>query len=167
MSTTRTGTTFYVLATLLFIALVSLLFARELERRRNPNGTPAAVAAGTVTLARNRYGHYVATCALDGHAAECLLDTGASEVAVSAAFADAIGLARGAPVAVMTANGSTEAWPTRIGEIRLGTLAATDVRATIVPRLTDGQVLLGMSFLGRFDFAQRGSVLTVGPAAAP
>ena len=71
----------------------------------------------------------------------------------------AAGLAAGRGLTVATANGMTAAYSTVIDELRLGHIVERDVRATIVPRLGDIEVLLGMSFLKRLDFAQRGDTL--------
>ncbi|MES2554314.1 MAG: retropepsin-like aspartic protease, partial [Pseudomonadota bacterium] len=49
-----------------------------------------------------------------------------------------------------TANGDTVAYMTRLATVKLGGVEAKDVSAVIAPGL-GGDVLLGMSFLGRMD----------------
>ena len=153
----------YILAIVGFLALMAWLFSGEIEEQRNPNrsvevGT-AANGAAEVILKRNRAGHYVATGFVNGAETEFILDTGATDVAVSEPVARAAGLAAGRGLTVATANGMTAAYSTVIDELRLGHIVERDVRATIVPRLGDIEVLLGMSFLKRLDFAQRGDTL--------
>jgi len=163
MSTHKTGATFYVIASAAGIALLTWLFAAEIERRRNPNQdvSTTALADGTarVVLARNRAGHYVASGRINDVAAEFIVDTGATDVAVSADIAAAAGLERGTPRTVLTANGTVTAYATRIPRLALGAITAHDVRASIVPDMQGIDVLLGMSFLRRLDFAQRGDEL--------
>jgi aspartyl protease family protein len=174
VSTESTGTVMYAVAIIGFIALMASLFMREIDEQRNPNRTIETVSTsdggGAIVLERNRFGHYVASAWINGVEAECMLDTGATDVAVSAALARAAGLRPGAALTVSTANGVTTAYATVIDEIRLGNLVMRDVRASIVPRLDDGQVLLGMSVLGQLDFAQRGEQLILAapaPAGGP
>lgn len=155
----------YVLAIIVFIGLMTLLFSRQIDRQHNPNQNVAAGRTSDgrviIRLQRNRQGHYIATGAIDGVAAECMIDTGATNVAVSAAIARAAGLRAGPAVQTSTANGVTTAYVTTIGELRLGDIVERDVAAVIVPTLEEGQILLGMSFLERLDFSQEGEELIV------
>ncbi len=110
-------------------------------------------------MQRNRQGHYIANGEINGARAEFIVDTGATDVAVSAEVARRAGLVAGPAVAVTTANGRATAYVTRIDELKLGTIVEHNVRATIVPNLGEIEVLLGMSFLKRLDFAQNGDAL--------
>ena len=153
----------YIAAIVGFIALMAWLFSEQLDERRNPNQDIATMTAPdgalSVTLQRNDAGHYVASGYINETPAELMLDTGATDVAVSAALAERAGLRRGRSITVATANGNTTAWATRIDVLRIGRLVERDVRATIVPRMGNIEVLLGMSFLQRLDFSQRGDNL--------
>ena len=163
MSTTRLGSVMYIVAIVAFIALMSMFFAERLNEQRNPNQRvetmTAPDGAAAIVLQRNRFGHYVANGEINGVAAELMIDTGATEVAVSPAVAAAAGLQQGPSLTISTANGMTTAYVTRIGELRLGDIVEDDVPATIVPTLDDIEVLLGMSFLQRLDFSQSGDTL--------
>jgi len=155
----------YVSAVAGFIALMAWLFSGELDERRNPNQEVTSVATGDgragVVLVRNRAGHYVASGRINGVEAEFIVDTGATDVAVSAAIAREAGLERGAAIPVITANGKATAYVTRIDRIALGAIVEHDLRATIVPDMNGIDVLLGMSFLRRLDFRQRGDELLI------
>ena len=122
----------------------------------------AQVADGraAVVLERRRSGHYVADGAINGEPVRFLVDTGATDVAVSDRFARSIGLEFGPRMTVMTAAGPVQGWQTRLDSVQLGSLALTDVRATIAPGLGD-QALLGMSFLKYFSIVQEGETLVI------
>ncbi len=171
MSTARLGSTMYGIAIAVLIALLAWLFYEQIEQRRNPNRDiatrTAPHGAPSVALKRNRYGHYVVDGRINGAAAEFMLDTGATDVAVSPAVARRAGLEAGRPMSVTTANGTATAYATVIERIVLGGIVETDVRASIVPNLGDIEVLLGMSFLKRLDFAQQGDTLILTSRRAP
>ena len=59
----------------------------------------------------------------------------------------------------VTANGLTIAYATQIDSLVVGEIEELNVRASIVPNLPGDQILLGMSFLKRLDFTQRGDTL--------
>jgi aspartyl protease family protein len=163
MSTARLGSTMYVVAIVSFIGLMAWLFSQQIDEQRNPNQAPTGSTTPTgatqVRLQRNRQGHYIANGEINGARAEFIVDTGATDVAVSAEVARRAGLVAGPAVAVTTANGRATAYVTRIDELKLGTIVEHNVRATIVPNLGEIEVLLGMSFLKRLDFAQNGDAL--------
>lgn len=114
-----------------------------------------------VVLERNRAGHYLAPGEINGQPVMFLVDTGATDVAVSERSAKALGLKFGPRTTVMTAAGPSTAWKTRIAQIRVGQLGLQNVRATIVPGLGE-EALLGMSFLKHFNLRQQGEELLIG-----
>jgi aspartyl protease family protein len=122
----------------------------------------AQVADGgaAVVLERRRSGHYVADGAINGQPIRFLVDTGATDVAISDRVARAMGLEFGPRMTVMTAAGPVRGWQTRLDSVQLGALALTDVRATIAPGLGN-QALLGMSFLKHFSLVQQGEKLVI------
>lgn len=153
------------LAWLLALALLTLVFNHWLEGQRNPNaqltrnGTEQGLAE--VRLVRNRYGHYVATSHINGHEAEVLLDTGATDVSIPGTLAKRLELLPGAAVPVHTANGIIEVYVTTVPQIALGSIVIKDVAAHINPHIRGDAVLLGMSFLKHLEFTQRGDTLTL------
>jgi aspartyl protease family protein len=114
-----------------------------------------------VILERNRAGHYLAPGEINGQAVMFLIDTGATDVAVSERSAKALGLNFGPSTTVMTAAGPSMAWKTRIAQISVGQLGLQNVRATIIPGLGE-EALLGMSFLKHFSLQQQGAELVIG-----
>jgi aspartyl protease family protein len=163
MSTQRTGSAMYLLAIGGFIALMSWLFSAQIDQRQNPNRAVESDHHGdggvSITLKRNRAGHYVVTGRLNDTAADFLLDTGATDVAISPQLAARAGLVRGPAFSIATANGTATGYATRIGRVAIGGITEYDVAAVIAPNLAGHSALLGMSFLKRLDFSQRGDEL--------
>ena len=126
----------------------------------NPNKIAVLGEDRTVTLARSIDGHYRAEALINGHKVDVLVDTGATGVAVSQRVADRLGLPRGAAVRTVTANGDSVAYMTRLDSVKLGGVEAHDVGALIAPGLA-GDVLLGMSFLGRMDVRLYQGTMTI------
>jgi aspartyl protease family protein len=159
----RLGAAMYIVASILVLILLTSLFGDALEHQRNPNLLPISLnpSDGTtsIVLQRNRAGHYVFNGTVNGRTAEFLVDTGATAVAVPQQLADSLGLRRGPPMQALTANGITTAYATRIESLVVGDLEERDVAASIIPNFPGGQILLGMSFLKRLDFTQRGDTL--------
>jgi aspartyl protease family protein len=151
-------------AWLLALGLLTFGFNNWLDAQRNPNRSvrSAVVDGGTqIVLERNRYGHYNLSGSINGQPVEFMLDTGATLVAVPARLADRLGLARGAPTQVKTANGTAVAYATRLASVRLGDIELREVRAHISPGMDGDEVLLGMSVLKKLEFSQRGNSLTL------
>jgi len=158
------GKIMIIAAWLLLLALLTLFFNDRLEHQRNPNRNLGAVSGtdtASVQLQRNRYGHYVATGAINGQPVEFMLDTGATDVSIPVAIADKLNLKRGQPAVYQTANGPITAWRTTVSEIQLGPLRVGPVTASINPGDSTGAILLGMSFLRELDFSQQGNTLTL------
>jgi len=156
----RVGQGMIWLAAIAALALLTVAF-QALER---PGGgmTLGRDAAGRamVVLERDRSGHYLAEGAINGQPVLFLVDTGATDVAVSERAARALGLDFGPRVRVQTAAGPAPAWMTRLDRVTVGGLDLADVRATITPGLGE-QALLGMSFLRNFSIRQDGEQLII------
>lgn len=155
----RTGTVMIVIGWLLLAGVIWWGF----EQYLNPNAHLAEVAGagGEVVLKRGPDGHYRAPGRINGQPVAFLVDTGATVVALPEALADRLGLQRGAAMRVHTANGEAMAYATRLDEIDLGGAVARDVAAHIVPGMTGDEILLGMSYLGRFEIAMNGDGLRI------
>jgi aspartyl protease family protein len=111
-----------------------------------------------VTLTRDRSGHFIAEGAINGNPILFLVDTGATDVAVSEKTARALGLKFGPRITIMTAAGPAPGWRTRLNQVSIGSISLDNVRATITPGL-GREALLGMSFLQYFNLRQEGDLL--------
>ena len=160
----RLGRGMIVLAWLAALGLLWLFFDEVLEHRYNPNrNLVVQPGSGELVLKRNRAGHYVAPGTINGQPVVFLLDTGATQVSVPAHLGPELGLAPGAPMQVMTANGTVTVRATTIDELGLGPFRIGNVRGHLNPGFRDDQILLGMSVLAQLEFTQRGDTLILRP----
>jgi len=154
------GKVMLAIAWVLILGGLYWYFSARQAHDANPNTASALnLQRGDLTLARNRAGHYVADGEINGKRVTFLLDTGATWVAVPLALARELGLKRGAAVTLQTANGAAVGYQTRLARVRLGPLELADVSAVMSGGLDQDVVLLGMSFLKRVEFTQRGDQL--------
>lgn len=160
--TSTTGKWMVLLAWVCGFGLLVLVFGDLLERQVNPNTSPSSMTQGSrteVTLKQNRAGHYVTSGFINGEPVVFLVDTGATDVAVPAHLADALGLVAGRTVLANTANGTVRVAETRIDSVRIGDIEIENVRANLNPGMQDDHILLGMSVLRQLEFTQRGDSL--------
>lgn len=116
----------------------------------NPNKINKLGDGSTVTLKRGLDGHYRAQALINGEKVDVLVDTGATGVAISQNVADRLKLKSIDAIRTNTANGDSVGYLVRLKSVQIGGVKAENVSAMIAPTL-DGDVLLGMSFLGRMD----------------
>ena len=88
-----------------------------------------------------------------------MIDTGATDVALPHDLAKSLDLYLGAGRLSRTAHGDVQTWPALLDEVDLGGLVAQRVRASVLPNMPGDQVLLGMSYLKRFEMIQRDGTL--------
>jgi aspartyl protease family protein len=149
----------------LLLGLLAVFFSNWLERERNPNQqvTTQIQQNGVreVILQRNRYGHYNVTGEINGYRVEFLLDTGATNISVPEHIAERIGLKRLYETQFYTANGIAKGYGTKIDRVGIGDITLNDLNASINPNVSDDIILLGMAFLKRIEFTQRGDTLVL------
>jgi aspartyl protease family protein len=110
-----------------------------------PRGTRIVLTAGSG-------GHFMTQGAINGQAANFMVDTGATMVSMGAADAQRLGLnyKAGQLGYSSTANGVTSVWRIKLGSVRVGDVEVYNVDATVSPQPMPF-VLLGNSFLTRFQ----------------
>ena len=106
--------------------------------------------ANSVVLKRGTDGHYRAEALINSQKVNVLVDTGATGVAISQAVADKLNLKSIEAIRTITANGDGIGYMVRLDSVKVGGVEARNVSAMIAPNL-EGDVLLGMSYLGRMD----------------
>ncbi|MEO8489615.1 TIGR02281 family clan AA aspartic protease [Pseudomonas sp.] len=142
--------------------LATRFFGQWEARQENPNAVVASERHQgyiEVKLLGNKQGHFVASGQINGQPVTFMLDTGATDVAVPAELADRLGLKRGMPVTLSTANGLSQGFRTHLDRLQLGDIVLQDVRALVAPGLDGDQILLGMSALKQLEFTQRSGTL--------
>jgi len=151
------------LAALALIGVLWLFFEGVQDRRTHPNRHLAVVpgAGSELVLKRNPAGHYFVPGTINGQPVTFMLDTGATQVALSAKLGAQLGLrAVGPPVQVVTANGTVTARTTLIEELAFGPFVLRQVHATLNPGMDDeDMILMGMNVLKQLEFTQRGNTL--------
>lgn len=133
----------------IWIALAGVIFYLA-DGIQNPNKLNKLGDASTVVLKRGLDGHYRSEALINGQKVDVLVDTGATGVAISQRVADKLNLKSVDAIRTSTANGDSVGYMVRLKSVQIGGVSAENVAAMIAPGL-DGDVLLGMSFLGRMD----------------
>jgi len=123
-------------------------------------GTPAAATVAQIVLPAGQGGHFTSAGAINGRAVQFMVDTGATLVALGQDDADRIGLAwRGAPRALtQTANGAVPVHRVNLNTVRVGEVEVSNIDAIVIPAQMP-YVLLGNSFLGRFQMRRENDML--------
>ncbi|HQY42873.1 MAG TPA: TIGR02281 family clan AA aspartic protease [Paracoccaceae bacterium] len=131
----------------------------DLRRALNPSA--AVMRDGAVELRLADDGHYYADTEVNGVKLRFLIDTGASDIVLSEADAERIGLnPSGLSYTGLadTANGTVSTAPVRLDSLVLGPWEDRDLAASVNGGdLTDS--LMGMSYLTRYDMSFSGQTL--------
>lgn len=134
---------------LVWLCLAGIIFYLA-DSIQNPNKLTTLGNAHEVVLKRGLDGHYRTEALINGEKVTVLVDTGATGVAISKRVADKLQLKSINAVRTNTANGESVGYMVRLESVKVGGVEARNVAAMIAPGL-DGDVLLGMSYLGRMD----------------
>ncbi len=110
------------------------------------------VKGGTITLTRGDNGHFELVAQANGKPIEFMVDTGATDIAVSSESAADAGIEvdkTAFPIFFDTANGTSKAYRAKIDVLTVGALEFSDQNISVSDNLGDTN-LLGMSFLSQF-----------------
>jgi aspartyl protease family protein len=125
---------------------------------RTSDAVPAS-SGRTVSIDKDRSGHFQTEARVDGSYLNFMVDTGATVIALKERDAARVGI-HPAPVDytanVSTANGPAKAARAHLASIEIGGVRVRDVDALIMPDGMLDQNLLGMAFLSRlkrFEYA--------------
>ena len=159
----RLGSGMIYAAWILVLVILTVAFNGYVEKQTNPNQNVVSNVNGQgiseVVLKRNRSGHYIANGIINGYDVTFLLDTGATLVSIPEHLANKMKLKKGQRLPVQTANGSISVYRTTLNSVKLGAIELQQVNATINPRMTSNEILLGMSFMKHLDMLQTGNEL--------
>ena len=119
------------------------------------NGTQIVLSAGPG-------GHFVTQGAINGHATQFMVDTGATSVAMGADEALRMGIKfeDGERFYGNTANGAVVGYRVSLTTVRIQDVEVHNVEAAVLP-LPMPNILLGNSFLTRFQMKRENDMLTL------
>lgn len=140
--------------TAFWLVLMGLLYLgfEAYEQRRLASYVAHSGADGELVIPRGPDGHFHVEGRINGQAVSFLVDTGASSVTVSEAFAQRAGLTGGRPVTFQTANGPLAGRVLRDVPVQAGHLALPGATVAVGLVGADPSIaLLGQSFLSRYD----------------
>lgn len=143
---------------LFWMAIMAVLYALMTQVLKPP---PLVVlASGELSIPRARDGHFYAQGHIQGKPVTFLVDTGASLVVVSEAFARDAGLAPGEPTTFRTANGELRGRIVSGLTVSVGPASISGTRVGVGLVGPDaGVALLGQSFLSKFELLLSGDTM--------
>ena len=140
--------------TAFWLLLLGLLFLgfNHMEKRRTAGYQAHEGRGGELVIPREPDGHFYVAGRVNGQPVSFLVDTGATTVTVSEAFAQRAGLNGGQPVTFQTANGMLPGRLLRQVPVQAGHLALPGVTVAVGMVGKPPEVaLLGQNFLSRYD----------------
>ena len=128
----------------------------------NIGGADSPGGGTTIVLSAGGGGHFWADGTINGKPVRFLVDTGATNVSMSQSQAEQLGIdyRSGQRGIGTTANGQVQVYRVPLTSVRVGDVEVYNVTATIVPMTMD-YVLLGNSFLTRFQMKRENDTLTL------
>lgn len=114
--------------------------------------SPQPAADQAISIAKSSDGQFYADAAVNGNSTHFLIDTGASEIALSEADAEAAGIKFNPAEYQLIGDGASgvvRGQQVRIARLDLGSIHETNVDAVVVPGTSVS--LLGEPFLDRLD----------------
>jgi aspartyl protease family protein len=139
--------------------------AHAASKAAAPVETVAQSDGRSLSIPRDRRGHFQTEGRIDGQRIGFMVDTGASVIALNETSAARFGLRPSRNdynATVTTANGTIRAARTRLAMVDIGGLVVRDVDAMVLPDEALSENLLGLSFLSklkRFEYANGKMVL--------
>ena len=128
---------------------------------RAPEWSTDSGGAHSLTLQSDRYGQYALVGGANDRSVTFLIDTGATGISIPGAIAEKLNLKRGRAMTVLTANGETTVYATKLRSLSIGPFVRRNVQAHINPSMDAGVALLGMEFLRHYELLQRDGELTI------
>jgi aspartyl protease family protein len=128
----------------------------------NLGGAASDGGGSKIVLTASSGGHFVTTGSINGRTVQFVVDTGATSISMSQAEADRIGLKYkdGQRGFANTANGQVPVNRVMLDNVRIGDVQVYGIEALVVPAQMP-MVLLGNSFLTRFQMKRENDVMTL------
>jgi len=134
----------------------------QLRLGSSPVAQRGSAAQNRIVLSAGVGGHFVTPGSINGHSVQLLVDTGATSVAIGIDDAKRMGLRfqNGQRVQAHTANGTAQAYVMTLDSVRIGEVEVGGVEALVLSTPMP-VVLLGNSFLNRFQMKRENNILTL------
>ena len=128
----------------------------------NIGGAPSDGGGTQIVLTAGSGGHFFTGGSINGKAVRFLVDTGATYVSMGVNEAERLGLdyRAGRPGMTSTANGPMAVYKVALASVRVGDVQVYNVEALVGQAPMD-QVLLGNSFLTRFQMKRENDTMTL------
>lgn len=128
----------------------------------NLGGAPSGESGSRIVLSSDSGGHFFTAGTINGKAVRFVVDTGATTISMGQDEADRIGLdyKSGKRGYANTANGAVPAYRVSLSSVRIGDVMVYNVEAIVLPASLS-HVLLGNSFLNRFDMRRENDRMTL------
>ena len=132
------------------------------EAQVNIGGAPSEGGGTQIVLAAGSGGHFMTGGAINGKAVRFLVDTGATYVSMGANEAERLGIdyRGGRRGMARTGNGIVATYTVLLASVRVGDVLVYNVEASIGQAPME-YVLLGNSFLGRFQMKRENDTMTL------
>lgn len=118
-------------------------------------GSTSGGKGNRIVLQAGQGGHFFTAGSVNGKAAQFMVDTGATSIAMSNADAERAGInyKNGQSVRIGTANGDVGGYRIKLDSVRIGDVEIFGVDAVVTPQSMP-YMLLGNSFLTRFQMTR-------------
>ena len=128
----------------------------------NLGGAASEGGGNRIVLSAQGGGHFVTSGTINGKTTRFVVDTGATFVGIGQAEADRLGIdyRNGQRSLGGTANGTVGVYRTILTSVRIGDVTVYNVEASVLQSPLD-HVLLGNSFLSRFQMKRENDTLTL------
>lgn len=123
------------------------------------DGQQRIKGAGSLVLQRVVGGHYTVEGTINQKPAYFMVDTGATNVAVSDSFAQYAGITECRKSKVITANGIADVCVATAKELTIGQFVLNNVTVNYSKGISDDAFLLGMNVIGEFKLEQEGDTM--------
>lgn len=136
---------------------------KELGMGQGVSVAGSGPSAQMATLYANNDGHFFGDGYINGFSVKFLVDTGASDVAISSDTARRIGLnyLSGNVGVVHTAGGAVKAYRVSLNTLKVGAIVLHQVDGVVLEGSSPPFALLGMSVLNRMEMQRDGMVMTL------
>ncbi len=144
-------------------ALLELQGRRSIYKLGSRVSTSYTKAASKrITIYRDPQGTYTTVGSINGFPVNFLVDTGASAIAMGGQEARRLGISyklEGRRIRIQTASGTALAYAVRLATVKIGDIQQRNVQAFVIEGEAPSTVLLGMSYLNRFNIINKGQIM--------